>query len=151
MTETIEDMEKFVKEREEVFKKNIFPITDAIAKAIFESKKLHSTSNEYYAIKCNLKHNGVHIDFRGTMRIRGENSYYMAIKYGLFGFRKVLEYNSFNSRPRVFHECEWINKLNGLVEKIQQEDLEWRKKQAYERYGELCKNLSETKCEAKSK
>lgn len=148
MTETIEDMEKFVAERKEVFKKNIFPITDAIAKAIFNSKKLINHSyNSYYSIKCDLKHEGVRISFQGNIRINSEhNSYNMTIKYGLFGSRTVLEYDSHISTPKVFHECEWIDKLNGLVEKIQQEDLDWRKKQAYKRYGKMCKNLSKKEC-----
>lgn len=139
MVETIEDMEIFVDERKTYFKENIFPITDAIARAIFDSEKL---TKYRWKVKCNLKYKGVCIVFQGDVNIRNKyNTYHMIIKYGLFGFRKVLEYHSYNSIPVVFHECEWIEKLNGLVEKIQQEDADWRKKDAFKKYKKMCKDL----------
>ena len=67
MTETIEDMEKFVEERKEYFKENVFPITDAIAKAMFDSKRL--TKYSYGAVKCDLTYKGVHISFRGNIYV----------------------------------------------------------------------------------
>lgn len=145
MTETIEDMEKFVEERKESFIKNVFPVTDAIAKAIFNSKKLNRYT--YGRVKCNLVHNGVHISFQGRANTNKKyNNYYMVVKYGLFGFRKVLEYRSYNLTPKVFHECEWIEMLDGLVEKIQQEDIVWKKKRALKKYKKWCKNLTKTEC-----
>ena len=145
MTETIEDMEKFVKERKAYFKENIFPIMDAIAKAIFDSKKLNK--NCLWDIKRKIVYKGVRIYFEGHINIKSKhNTYHMTVKYGLFGSKKVLEYHSYNSNPVVFHECGWIENLNGLVEKIQQEDVVWKKKQALKRYKQMCKDLSKKEC-----
>ena len=147
MTETIEDMEKFVEEREEYFKENVFPITDAIAKAIFDSKKLLGR-HPFGSVKCNLVYKGVHISVRGYVDIHKNHTYNMTIKHGLFGFKKVLKYSWYGLHPTayIFHECEWIEKLSGLVEKIQQEEFDWRKKQNYRKYGKMCKDLSKKEC-----
>ena len=149
MTETIEDMEKFVAERKAYFKENVFPITNRIASAIFNSRKL-TNDLSWGIIKCNLVHNGVYISFRGHMNIsRQNNTYDMTIKYGLFGFRKVLSYYygaHHIPTPDIFHECEWMDKLDGLVEKIQREDTDWKKKKALKKYKKWCKGLSKKKC-----
>ena len=141
MAKTIENMEKFVDEREMYFEENVFPITNKIAMAILKSRKLTRAEwKNHKGVQCNLSYNGVHIYFDNY--ISYTSLYYMTIKYGMFGFRKVLEYktDAFCKPVNIFHEGEWIEKLNGLAEKIRKEDVDWREKHALKKYKKICKN-----------
>jgi len=144
MSETIEDMEKFVKERKEFFMKNVFPITDRIASALMASDKVNNDSIYCdWGLKIWFKYNGVKIEFKSNDRIGMNPSYNMLIKYK---WKKVLKYMHYRTTHSttldVFHECEWIGKLDGLVEKIRREDAEWKKKRALKKYSKRCKNLT---------
>ena len=141
--EQIAEIEAFISEREVYFRDKVFPVIHKIALAALKSKKLtqHAFKN-YGMLTFRFKHNGVKVIINGYDIGYMGRSYQASVRYK---FKEVLRYYCSiadnYSDLKKFHECEWIDKLDGLSAKIAAEDIKWQKRQAESKYAKKCKDF----------
>lgn len=112
--EDVKDLKKYLEDIKDYFMTEVYPDMNRIARALLRFNQWKAFDG-YGEVQGSYKYNGVKIHVQcGDITFGG---YRMTVKYR---FKTVLEYTSHNiGGLRVFHECGWLEKLDGAAEEIE--------------------------------
>ena len=125
-TKIITEASAFLKERYKYFEDNVLPKTNAIMDVMLNTERFVKKCWVDYG-KYVYKYNGIKFVFDYIVeRLNGKSSikeYTLKLKHK---FKTVLHYRYIKGgdiKLYRFHECEWMQRLGGAIEKIQAHDL----------------------------